>query len=72
MSVRQAESQNFKGTGVTIMKQNVPGDAVEPSAGDIASGMSAETGQPLPWEQVANGRYMPRRIRGSCLGRELG
>jgi hypothetical protein len=27
---------------------------------------------PSPWEQVANGRYMPRRIRGSCLGRELG
>jgi hypothetical protein len=24
------------------------------------------------WEQVENGRYMPRRIRGSCLGRELG
>ncbi len=27
---------------------------------------------PPPWEQVANGRYMPRRVRGSCLGRELG
>ena len=25
-----------------------------------------------PWEQIAPGRYMPRRIRGSCLGRELG
>ncbi len=24
------------------------------------------------WEQIENGRYMPRRIRGSCLGRELG
>ena len=24
------------------------------------------------WEQVAAGRYMPRRIRGSCPGRELG
>jgi hypothetical protein len=24
------------------------------------------------WEQVGNGRYMPRRIRGSCHGRELG
>ncbi len=28
--------------------------------------------QPAAWEQVENGRYMPRRIRGSCLGRELG
>jgi hypothetical protein len=25
-----------------------------------------------PWEQIENGRYMPRRIRGSCRGRELG
>jgi hypothetical protein len=25
-----------------------------------------------PWEQVEAGRYMPRRIRGSCRGRELG
>ena len=25
-----------------------------------------------PWQQVSPGRYMPRRIRGSCLGRELG
>ena len=26
----------------------------------------------LPWEMIENGRYMPRRIRGSHLGRELG
>jgi hypothetical protein len=25
-----------------------------------------------PWEQIDTGRYMPRRIRGSCRGRELG
>jgi hypothetical protein len=24
------------------------------------------------WEEIEKGRYMPRRIRGSCLGRELG
>jgi len=24
------------------------------------------------WEQIENGRYMPRRIRGSFHGRELG
>jgi hypothetical protein len=27
---------------------------------------------PPAWEQIEKGRYMPRRIRGSCLGRELG
>jgi hypothetical protein len=27
---------------------------------------------PLAWEEVAAGRYMPRRIRGSCRGRVLG
>lgn len=27
---------------------------------------------PAPWEQIEKGRYMPRRVRGSCLGRELG
>jgi hypothetical protein len=27
---------------------------------------------PQPWEEIEDGRYMPRRIRGSCLGRELG
>ena len=38
--------------------QQVPGDA------------AAE--QPLAWEEIENGRYLPRRIRGSCRGRELG
>ena len=33
--------------------------------------------EPLPddvpaWEQVDAGRYMPRRIKGSCKGRALG
>jgi hypothetical protein len=27
---------------------------------------------PLPWEEIETGRYMPRRIRGSYLGRVLG
>jgi hypothetical protein len=36
----------------------------------VPQGQAAET--PPPWELVANGRYMPRRIRGSFPGRELG
>jgi hypothetical protein len=33
-----------------------------------------ETGadQPRAWEMIENGRYQPRRIKGSCVGRELG
>jgi hypothetical protein len=39
----------------------------EPLVGAIPDGEAASA-----WEQVAPGRYRPRRIRGSCVGRELG
>jgi hypothetical protein len=32
----------------------------------------AQSGEVQPWEQIEAGRYMPRRIRGSCRGRTLG
>jgi hypothetical protein len=32
----------------------------------------ASSDEVLAWEEVAAGRYMPRRIRGSCRGRVLG
>jgi len=32
----------------------------------------AEPAEVQAWEQVDTGRYMPRRIKGSCLGRALG
>jgi hypothetical protein len=31
-----------------------------------------ETAEPLAWEMIDAGRYMPRRIRGSYRGRVLG
>ena len=31
-----------------------------------------EAGEVPAWEMVDAGRYMPRRIRGSCRGRALG
>ena len=45
-------------------------DVVEPTAAQC-------TDEPGPtevraWEQVEAGRYMPRRIKGSCKGRALG
>ncbi len=32
----------------------------------------AEPGEATAWEEINTGRYMPRRIRGSCKGRALG
>ena len=32
----------------------------------------AEPGEVQAWEEIDVGRYMPRRIRGSCRGRALG
>jgi hypothetical protein len=28
--------------------------------------------RPHAWEEIEEGRYQPRRVRGSCIGRELG
>jgi hypothetical protein len=36
---------------------------------DVAGGGDREL---AAWEMIENGRYMPRRIRGSFPGRELG
>ncbi len=32
----------------------------------------AEPEEVQAWEQIEAGRFMPRRIRGSCRGRTLG
>jgi hypothetical protein len=32
----------------------------------------APTDDAPAWEEIAAGRFMPRRIRGSCRGRVLG
>ncbi|HEX5272146.1 MAG TPA: hypothetical protein VFW33_16735 [Gemmataceae bacterium] len=46
------------------------GEADAATAGQF-SGAAEPDGAPA-WEQVAAGRYMPRRIRGSYKGRALG
>ncbi len=33
---------------------------------------ASEESEVLAWEEVYRGRYMPRRIKGSCKGRALG
>lgn len=48
------------------------------SAGDFSGldaphfSMDAEQKDYAAWEEVDAGRFMPRRIRGSCRGRALG
>jgi hypothetical protein len=39
---------------------------------ELAIPREPEPAVPPPWEMIENGRYQPRRIRGSCVGRELG
>jgi hypothetical protein len=43
----------------------------EPATASQFSG-EIETGETPAWEEIAAGRYMPRRIKGSCKGRALG
>jgi hypothetical protein len=43
-------------------------DQSQRTAGDLQTGQ----GDGPAWEEVAAGRYMPRRIKGSCKGRALG
>jgi hypothetical protein len=40
---------------------------------EVEPATDATAGPEAPaWEEVAAGRYMPRRIKGSCKGRALG
>jgi len=43
--------------------------APEPAVGDAGRAGDRTL---AAWEMIENGRYMPRRIRGSFPGRELG
>jgi hypothetical protein len=52
-------------------KENERVEEVERAVADQFADM-AERGDVQPWEQIGAGRYMPRRIKGSCKGRALG
>jgi hypothetical protein len=56
------------GTPAMIEKRSEPVKPEETSSSFIPHPSSFREA----WEQIENGRYMPRRIRGSCVGRELG
>jgi len=44
----------------------------EATSESMALPKQIDDAQPAAWEMIENGRYQPRRIKGSCLGRELG
>jgi hypothetical protein len=46
------------------------GNRVDLAVPEVADDVEAE--QTPAWERLENGRYRPRRIRGSYRGRELG
>jgi hypothetical protein len=55
--------------GSEINDNAEPGPRVE----EVAQfGPMVEDGAVQAWEEVDTGRYMPRRIKGSCIGRALG
>ena len=53
---------------------NTAGIHEEILEGDVPSADPRRGGgeEPRAWEEIDAGRYMPRRIRGSCRGRVLG
>jgi hypothetical protein len=46
------------------------GEAEKATAAHFAAESDADAAP--AWEEVAAGRYMPRRVKGSCKGRALG
>jgi hypothetical protein len=52
-------------------KENERAEEVERAVAGQLAGLP-ELGEVQPWEQIGTGRYMPRRIKGSCKGRALG
>jgi hypothetical protein len=54
-------------TGADMDPQKIDG----PDIGEPAVQPPIE-GQVQAWEEIVTGRFMPRRIRGSYVGRELG
>ena len=51
---------------------NSPTDAVQTEDASSGQVLHEDAAQAPAWELIDTGRYRPRRIRGSCRGRELG
>ncbi len=56
------------------MRAGEPGDRTETTGPGTEAQFTdeAQPGELHAWEEVDTGRFMPRRIKGSCKGRALG
>ncbi|MGE5193216.1 MAG: hypothetical protein ACM3U2_12030 [Deltaproteobacteria bacterium] len=52
--------------------KDIPFEDRESASEFTAQTDGVDSGLPRAWAMIENGRYQPRRIKGSCLGRELG
>ena len=58
---------SFENMGEVMELSKEHEDTFVPPTGDSSDGEEVAA-----WEEIENGRFMPRRVRGSCHGRELG
>lgn len=54
------------------MENNTPGSLPPDPALAQQFSLPPPAATPAAWEEIDPGRYMPRRVRGSCQGRALG
>lgn len=52
--------------------EDVRSDAQEAAAQVPMNPLEPSEEPVVAWEEIEAGRFMPRRIRGSCVGRALG
>ena len=69
MSVEPESERDLSGPDSPHFTYSDPQDSLIPSELRAPSGQDADV---AGWEEVAAGRFMPRRVRGSCYGRALG
>jgi len=60
---------NEQATGMAGSTEPVAAETIVPSHFEVPA---AEDAASPAWEEVAAGRFMPRRFKGSCKGRSLG
>jgi hypothetical protein len=53
--------ENTRDDALQIAAELTPPEAAETNAEPV-----------IAWQEIEAGRFMPRRIRGSCIGRALG